>query len=1465
MTYTDPEGSRRFFGFDSYGRIVQRIDAYDPNQSNQPATVWEYDSSGCCGQVTKITYPDSREQHFQFTADGDLEYIWWKADNGDFWRVERFGWTPFDPEAGQYFLRMAEHDLIRDSVEGEDPDNHCDDSGSSCQVEIPGLVRQLLTWDSKGRLTSIDFDDYQYDADPQIKSFRRSQTFAYYGAGPNEPGYGTDQMLLREDRVNGQVVSQVNYLLDDDHRFIKEMEVTDPVNGGSWTWQWTRDKQGRILTEQGPDGIVHRFQWDQKGNQYLAEEDWDGGSSQASRTTQYFFDLSGNLAKEQLVSGAETEVTEYSYDDREMISQVSVTGTDGVTRATTYGFDLADNLLWSQDWRGFKTILTYTTEGLRLPKTISREYQGNSQILWQAGSSSNDSGYDLLGRLVSWRNAEGWISVQDYDRHGRLKNVFEQTDGNHFSRTHFLYDARGFVKETEFGAIQGSPQSPTASVWHLHKITTRNTAGHLLAERIVEEGASEPSRATTYEIDWRGLPTKISVYHGDRSAGAANADISVTRMTWDARGRLLGKKQMLDDTAGTWLTDATVQYHDSQRKIEFFGFEDGGRQSRVESQFDDLGRPTAVTEWEWTGSSWGQSRTYDKSFDGLDRVLSMVDPLGHRVETEYDGLGRPELVRKVPVGGGAPQVTDYVWNSTDGTLSKVIDAEGKETLFDYTGDPFLRQKKVTHPDGRFEEILIYDSLDRPVEFQDSAGVKHTLTYDFDYLVSDLADASGIPEISGPNELAWEFDRMSGLLQTSRVLDQGIEVWTTQFQFNHLGELLSEVQGLSGSQHAWAWSYGYSGEIHQVQYPSGLGISQGDWSYDSSGRPTSVAYQDGSTPLSTYAFEYEGLRLKRRLESHSSTRLVTDFDGFGRLTSLIADKDDGNGVFEILEGQLQAFDLGDRVIARKRALDGTGEVFEHDAFGRLKDWFEGVPNPLTHTPGQDPNTYTEVTRYSLNSVYGRQSVERQPYGGQAETESYVSNDAHFYLTVTDPGGTKNRNTWNGLLRSDDQYRYFYDAWNRLTRVETLSGGEVREHLYDAEGRRVRTVEDGLNPIRFVYWGMGLAALYPENGPSSEIQTYGLTGHEDSEAFVRTGVGPSLNVFQIARDLQGSFLALIDSASQSVVERYRYDAFGQVSIEDGNGQSLSASAFGNRRFFLGRIFDQTLGLYDLRARWYDPVLGTFLAPDPSGPVDSWNLYQYGFGTPATWWDPTGLSSIGRLWDRIKRPLAGFASEIISLGLSFTPVGDVLDAVSALMGKDIITGQSLDLSDRGLAVAAALAPFVSYGTLRGVKEAIGSGLFKKIVRTLKKALGKLWADFKEFLKEMFEKLKDKAKKCTKGGGDLRNAAQKVGGSNFDLGKASAARNGRGFGAKAPQQVTPGVQHLQGQYIDDVGQVQPWRAQYDEFGRLKERTDFTDLPDPSTHTNPHHHTREYGPGYGRKGKDTRHAGPGPYTGIWE
>lgn len=53
-----------------------------------------------------------------------------------------------------------------------------------------------------------------------------------------------------------------------------------------------------------------------------------------------------------------------------------------------------------------------------------------------------------------------------------------------------------------------------------------------------------------------------------------------------------------------------------------------------------------------------------------------------------------------------------------------------------------------------------------------------------------------------------------------------------------------------------------------------------------------------------------------------------------------------------------------------------------------------------------------------------------------------------------------------------------------------------------------------------------------------------------------------------------------------------------------------------------------------------------------------------------------------------------------------------------------------------------------------------------------------------------------------------------------------------------------MEGQYIDDLGNVQPYKAHYDEFGRLKGRTDYNAGNKAHNIPDVHHHTYEWGPG---------------------
>jgi RHS repeat-associated protein len=137
----------------------------------------------------------------------------------------------------------------------------------------------------------------------------------------------------------------------------------------------------------------------------------------------------------------------------------------------------------------------------------------------------------------------------------------------------------------------------------------------------------------------------------------------------------------------------------------------------------------------------------------------------------------------------------------------------------------------------------------------------------------------------------------------------------------------------------------------------------------------------------------------------------------------------------------------------------------------------------------------------------------------------------------------------------------------------------------------------------------------------------------------------------------------------------------------------------------------GLMFRRNRYYDPPSGRFTQQDPIGLAGGLNGYGFAEGDPVTYSDPFGLCpwwmGTGAICEAHDAYQAGGVLGVVDLTVGIAPgVGDWHDGISAVTGRNWVTGEQLGAGGRGASVIAAVVPFVSSRTLRNRVDDIYKG---------------------------------------------------------------------------------------------------------------------------------------------------------------
>ena len=358
---------------------------------------------------------------------------------------------------------------------------------------------------------------------------------------------------------------------------------------------------------------------------------------------------------------------------------------------------------------------------------------------------------------------------------------------------------------------------------------------------------------------------------------------------------------------------------------------------------------------------------------------------------------------------------------------------------------------------------------------------------------------------------------------------------------------------------------------------------------------------------------------------------------------------------------------------EQVTDGAGTVTKYQ-YNQQKQ-----VTGLTITAVDGTTLYSEANSYDKNGSLLSQNISGAGYDTEKNsytydaldrllnetkngtTTSYTYDSMGNRLTKTKGGVTTSYvyDLCNKLLSETTngvETTYVYDALGNLTAKSDSTG--VTTHSYDAMNQLTETVNPDGTWQRNTYDAFGIRSMIAENGVTTEFMTFNglvLSRYDkDGEQTENYYYGNSLLAMELSnsdtetslyyylKNSHGDVIGLYDN-NGTLTETYRYDAFGTLtSIQslNENGVQVQAETAISRFLYASEQLDNTTGLYYLRARQYDTVLGCFTQED-TYLGDGRNLYVYVSNNPLKYVDPSGHDGLKNLRDKINDPLIGMSA--------------------------------------------------------------------------------------------------------------------------------------------------------------------------------------------------------------------------------
>lgn len=651
-----------------------------------------------------------------------------------------------------------------------------------------------------------------------------------------------------------------------------------------------------------------------------------------------------------------------------------------------------------------------------------------------------------------------------------------------------------------------------------------------------------------------------------------------------------------------------VYYDDLGRKIKTVDMFDNAYVMEYNRNSSDAGF-TALSYFIPQGDGTAKENVIEYTYDRLQRVTSEKAYESYPdtfTETKYayDIAGN---VIGITDGNGNLNNDGYTTSYTYDNLNRTATStNANNEVLSNTYDVFDNIKKQVLSDGKGNTSILYqrayDGEGKILSDTDNSGNSNTYSYNSLGQLERAVNKNGKISNYEYNE-SGKNDRIYNVSIGTGIVDE-------QY-FNYTPFGASKVLKVNAAYNEDAGGYtGSFAELRNITYsPTGKILADKSKYYTSTGFDNVYFY-----PEAQYSYDIYGNL------TNNTFALIDDVNGkkYAVSTSYTYDKNRLSTV-SIPDGsnaQYSFYDDGKLKSVTYPALSDGSVIkseYVYDGLSRLK----------TLTNKKDSTVLSSYS-YTYDSN-GNILTTTETVGDKTNTTAYTYDKLNRISSVS---GTKN---------ADSYYEYDYRG-NRIVNFEqndflseedALYSYDLLENLnYSKTGDDTTIIGYGTNGYRYVK---------RDNSKMPEYYIYDQNGRLQAEAtFVNATVNGTKQVimypeyqyiwgadrvlaqfdvlnnklFYYLYNGHGDVIQIVEE-SGNIVNSYDYDVWGNFLKKE--------ETVHNPFTYFGQTYDETTGLYYLRARYYDPQTGRFTQQDTA--EDGYNWYVYGNQNPVVYVDYTG----------------------------------------------------------------------------------------------------------------------------------------------------------------------------------------------------------------------------------------------------